>query len=97
MLSPNAFQQVLKYALRHTTKPVVLDSGIKLTPREQEILTMLARGGLSNKQIADELNLGMRTVKSHLADVFSKLNVYSRTEAVIMALRYGFIKVEDLE
>jgi DNA-binding NarL/FixJ family response regulator len=96
VLSPQIFHQVLKYALRYNTKPIVLTSGVKLTTRELEILKMVARG-LSNKQIAADLKLGSRTVKGHLADIFSKLNTNSRTEAVITGLRAGFLKLEDLE
>jgi two-component system, NarL family, response regulator LiaR len=96
VLSPQIYRQVLKYALRYNTKPLVLNSGVKLTPREQEVLNMAAKGR-SNKQIASELKLGPRTVKSHLVDIFGKLNVESRTEAVIIGLKAGFLKLDDLE
>jgi DNA-binding NarL/FixJ family response regulator len=96
VLSPQIFKQVLKYALRYITKPLVISDGIRLTPREQEILKMVAKG-LSNKEIADAANLGCRTVKSHLVDIFTKLKVNSRTEAVIIGMRAGFIKLNDLE
>lgn len=96
VLSPKIYQQVLKYALRYNTKPVVLDSGLKLTSREIDIIRMVARG-LGNKEIAAKLNLGPRTVKGHLVDIFNKLKANSRTEAVIMGLRYGFLKLDDLE
>lgn len=96
VLSPQIFKQVLKYALRYITKPLVINDGTRLTPREQEILKMVAKG-LSNKEIADAANLGSRTVKSHLVDIFTKLKVNSRTEAVIIGMRAGFIKLNDLE
>ena len=96
VLSHQVFQKVLKYALRHITKPLHLDSGLKLTSRELEILRLIAKG-LGNKQIAQELNIGIRTVKSHLVDIFYKLKISSRTEAVIIGLRAGFLKPEDLE
>lgn len=96
VLSHQVFQKVLKYALRHITKPLYLDSGLKLTSRELEILKLIAKGQ-SNKQIAQELNIGIRTVKSHLVDLFYKLKISSRTEAVIIGLRAGFIKPEDLD
>lgn len=95
VLSSHIFQQILKYALRPGIKPVVHNSGIKLTVRELEILKLLAMG-MSNKQIAEDLNIGIRTVKSHLVDIFSKLQVFSRTEAVITGLRAGFIELDDL-
>lgn len=96
VLSPHVFQQVLKYALRHSTKPLRLDTGVKLTLRELEILRLIAKG-ISNKEIAGELNISSRTVKSHMVDIFRKLNVSSRTEAVITSLRIGFINVDDID
>ena len=95
VLSPHVFQQILKYALRQNIKPLALDNGIKLTMRELEILKLVATGS-SNKQIAKDLNIGIRTVKSHLVDIFGKLKVFSRTEAVITGLRAGFIRLDDL-
>ena len=95
VLSPQVFKQVLKYSLRHVTKSMKLDTGVKLTIRELEIIRLVARG-MSNKQIAEDLNLGTRTVKSHLVDIFHKLDVFSRTEAVIIALRIGLLKIDDL-
>lgn len=95
VLSPQVFQQVLKYALRHSTKPVRLDTGMKLTTRELEILRLIAKG-ISNKEIANEINISSRTVKSHMVDIFRKLNVSSRTEAVITSLRIGFINIRDI-
>jgi DNA-binding NarL/FixJ family response regulator len=66
-----------------------------LTDRETEVLRLAARGQ-SNRQIADELSLSMRTVQAHLRNVFNKLNVGSRTEAVISALKNGLLTFEDL-
>ncbi|OGN88433.1 MAG: hypothetical protein A2158_01065 [Chloroflexi bacterium RBG_13_46_14] len=95
VLSPLVFKQVLKYALRHRTKPLRLDTGVKLTPRELEILKLIAKG-ISNKEIAIELNISSRTVKSHMVDIFRKLDVSSRTEAVITSLRIGLINIDDI-
>lgn len=95
VLSPQVFQQVLKYALRHSIKPVRLNTGVKLTTRELEILQLIAKG-ISNKEIASELNISSRTVKSHMVDIFRKLDVSSRTEAVITSLRIGFININDI-
>ncbi len=62
-----------------------------LTPRELEVLSLLAEG-LSNKEIALRLNVMPRTVNFHLDNVYSKLGVNSRTEAVVYALRRGLFK-----
>lgn len=57
-----------------------------LTPREAEVLELVTQGR-SNKQIASELSLGLRTVESHVSSLLAKLGVASRTEAVAFALR----------
>lgn len=64
-------------------EPLVVDA---LTDREQEILKLLAQG-LSNKMIAAQLYLSVRTVEGHLANIYSRLGVHSRTEAMLMAVK----------
>ena len=66
----------------------------ELTARELEVL-QLAAGGLSNRAIADELDLSPRTVEVHLHHVFQKLGVTSRTQAVVVGARRGLIDLED--
>ena len=61
-----------------------------LTRRETEVLGLLARGR-SNKQIANELELGLRTVEGHVSNVLSKLGVQSRTEAVAYAISHRLV------
>ena len=92
ILSSQISQQILKYALRHVTKPIPLDAGEKLTARELEILKLAAKG-MSNKDIALELNISLATVKGYMASTFTKLGVTSRTEAVTTGLRAGFITI----
>jgi len=67
-------------------------SGETLTDRELEVLTLLARGK-SNKEIASGLFITENTVKGHLRNIFSKLNVLSRTEATTTALRRGLVQL----
>jgi len=62
-----------------------------MTGRELEVLTLLARGR-SNKEIAANLFISETTVKGHLRNIFTKLNVLSRTEATTTALRRGLIQ-----
>ena len=71
------------------------ETGGQLTPREIEILRLAAEG-MSNKDIADELFLGLRTVKAHLTNIFNKIGVGSRTEAIIKGLREGYITLDDV-
>ena len=68
-------------------------SEMPLTARELEVLGAAARG-LGNKQIAVELGMSARTVQTHLTSVFSKLGVSSRTEAVLLALRRGWVRAD---
>lgn len=72
-------------------KEILSDEMIEsLTPRETEILEMLADGA-SNKSIAYRLDISEHTVKFHVASIFAKLGVGSRTEAVTLALKRGLI------
>ena len=84
-------QRILKRAAR--PQPVALDYGEHLTRREAEVLTLAAR--MSNHDIAGHLGLAERTVKGHLTHIFEKLNVGSRTEAVLGAIQRGWISLED--
>ncbi|TVR71179.1 MAG: DNA-binding response regulator [Sphaerobacteraceae bacterium] len=63
----------------------------KLTARELDILTLMARG-MRNKEIANQLYITERTVKFHANAIYRKLNVSSRTEAVSKALRHGLVE-----
>lgn len=63
-----------------------------LSEREQQILVLVAQG-LSNKQIALQLDISDNTVKVHLRNIFSKINVASRTEATLYAIRQGLLDV----
>ncbi len=61
-----------------------------LTPREREVLQLLAQGQ-SNKEIARQLGISEHTVKFHVNSILGKLNVQSRTEAVVRATRLGLV------
>lgn len=65
-----------------------------LTERELEVLRQAARGR-SNRDIAADLCLSTRTVQTHLSTVFAKMQVGSRTEAVVQALQRGWLTLED--
>ena len=66
----------------------------ELTPRELEVLRLAAEG-LSNKEIADTLVLSEKTVKNRITNIFSKLRVNDRTQAVLHALRTGLVQLQD--
>ena len=86
-LSPSLATAILhkrrsRLSLTETQKSVIES----LTNREREILNLLAQG-LSNKTIAARLYLSVRTVEGHLATIYSRLGVHSRTEAMLMVAK----------
>jgi HD-GYP domain-containing protein (c-di-GMP phosphodiesterase class II) len=88
-LDGDAVQAVLETAGHRVRRRAGLPSG--LTPREAEVLMRLGRG-LSNPQIAVELQLSRKTVSSHLEHIYAKLGVKTRTEAALFAVRHGLIE-----
>lgn len=67
------------------------DSPEKLTERETDVLRLLA-AGRSNKEIANELGIGEKTVKTHVSNILMKLGLSSRTQAALHAVRIGLVK-----
>jgi len=67
----------------------------QLSQREVEILKLAAKG-MSNKEIANTLFLSLRTIKAHLTNIFSKMGVGCRTDAIIKGLREGYITLDDI-
>ncbi|MCG7311473.1 response regulator transcription factor [Brachybacterium sp. ACRRE] len=85
LLFPDSVRTLLK--ARTGVRP---RSAQALTQRETEVLAGLARG-LSNAEIADELVVGLETVRSHVAAVLRKLDVRDRTQAAVVAVREGLV------
>lgn len=88
-LSPQAAARLM----REVKAP---DSPEKLTERETDVLRLLALGR-ANKQIALELVIGEKTVKTHVSSILRKLNVPSRTQAALYAVRIGLVSMEGVE
>lgn len=65
----------------------------ELTPRELDVLRLLAHG-LANKEIARDLGIGEKTVKTHVSSILSKMGVLSRTQAALQALRMGLVDLD---
>jgi two-component system response regulator NreC len=65
-----------------------------LTPRQREVLTLIAEG-LSNHEIANELDISVRTVERHRENIMKRLNLHSRVELVKYALRKGLVVLSD--
>lgn len=85
-LSPQAAARLM----REIKSP---DSPEKLTERETEVLRLLAMG-YSNKQIAGELVIGEKTVKTHVSNILMKLGLSSRTQAALHAVHIGLVSTE---
>jgi NarL family two-component system response regulator LiaR len=88
-LSPKAAARLM----REVRAP---ESPETLTDRETEVLRLLAQGR-SNKEIAAELSIGEKTVKTHVSNILSKLNVPSRTQAALYAVRIGLVTIDAPE
>ncbi|MBW4540614.1 MAG: response regulator transcription factor [Myxacorys chilensis ATA2-1-KO14] len=86
VLHPDVLEMLLALPSRSASERLM--SG--LTARETEVLGMLAEG-LGNKAIARRLNISDHTVKFHISSILSKLNASSRTEAVILGAKQGWI------
>ena len=95
VLHPAIARKVLNRFVPSSGKPTKEESVDVLSQREMEVLKLAARG-LSNQDIAEELCLSMRTIQGHLGHIFNKLQVGSRTEAVIRALKEGWVTLDDV-
>jgi DNA-binding NarL/FixJ family response regulator len=90
LLGPTIAQKVMRQfsTLPGKQTPLVDD----LTPRELEVLTLIAEG-MGNKEIAKELVISEKTVKNHINNIFSKLHVSDRSQAMLYAIRKGLVDV----
>ena len=95
VLHPAIARKVLNRFVPAAEKPGREELAEVLSKRETEVLK-LATKGLSNQDIANELCLSLRTVQAHLEHIFNKLWVSSRTEAVVRALKEGWVTLEDI-
>jgi NarL family two-component system response regulator LiaR len=94
VLHPKIIAKLLKRAMvapveQHKTSEI-------LSEREAEILRLVALG-MINKEIAERLFLSERTIKAHLTNIFNKLNVASRSEAIVKGLQWGLVTLENTE
>jgi DNA-binding NarL/FixJ family response regulator len=96
MLCPIIAKKVLEHVARESQPE---EAGLpyeQLTQRELEVL-QLAADGLSNKEIAARLVISEKTAKNHIANIFSKLQVNDRTQAILYALRRGLVEIAPAE
>jgi len=95
VLHSDIIAKIIKYGVRGGAEGGGQRKDPELSDRELAVLKLAAKG-MSNKDIADELFLTVRTVKAHLSNIFNKLNVASRTEAIVKGVREGWLTLEDL-
>ncbi len=95
VLHPSIARKVLNRFVSRAEKIKRREPLETLSQREKEILRLATRG-LSNKDIAEQLFLSVRTVQGHLTHIFNKLQVGSRTEAVVRGLKEGWITLDDV-
>lgn len=94
VLHPSVTRRLLARASRSASRVAPTEEIEPLTQRELEVLQLAAKGH-GNKQIAGELGLSVPTIKSHLVNIFNKLGVASRTEAVLYGLKRGWFDLQD--
>ncbi len=87
-----ALRQQRDFRATQSEPATVSPSQPSLTSREQEVLAALACG-YPNKEIAARLGITEKTVKAHISHILAKLDVYDRTQAVIVAARLGLVKI----
>jgi len=95
VLHPSIARKVLNRFARISGEPKEKEPTEVLSEREMDVLRLVTKG-LSNKDIAEELCLSIRTVQGHLGNIFNKLQVGSRTEAVVRALKEGWVALDDM-
>lgn len=94
LLSQQEVMDALRLVLREREKDREAQLMIgKLTPREREVLQALAEGFSSDKEIAGRLYVGAGTVHAHIASILSKLEVQSRLQALVFAVRHGLVDI----
>lgn len=91
VLDPTVEQRILRHV--GSLRRIALSAAEYLTRREHDVLKLAAKG-ITNREIAAELGVGPRTVKQHLTNIYGKMHVASRTEAVAKAMRHGWLTSE---
>ena len=95
VLAPAIAKKVMNYFKLQDIVRNVEPGTEGLSDREIEIIRLAAHG-LTNREIAERLKLSYRTIEGHMRDIFNKLGVSSRTEAVLSGLKQGWLTLEEL-
>jgi NarL family two-component system response regulator LiaR len=94
IIAPDLAQKMLNTFVSGTSGGAIAPP--PLTERELEVIRALAQG-MSDRQIAGSLGISEKTVRNHTSNIYRKLHIFDRTQAVIYAIREGVIDVEELE
>jgi DNA-binding NarL/FixJ family response regulator len=93
LLSEDELVALLRLAGQNREEEVEARASIEqITPREREVLQMLAEG-LSNKEIAAKLHMSVDTERTHMMNILNKLGVHSRIQALVFATRHGLVEI----
>lgn len=95
LLAPSLTQRVVAHYVRGPAPGSVAPALEELTARERDVLCLLSRG-LSNSEIAERLILGEATVKTHVSNIFRKLDIRDRAQAVVVAYETGLVSPGDV-
>ena len=95
ILQPSTTRRVIDHLKVKAIKTDEESAASTLTEREMEVLKLAAKG-VSNRDIAEQLFVSTRTVQTHLSNIFKKLEVASRTEAILYGLKRGWFYMEEL-
>ncbi len=85
---------IASVVVKRLSGELMQDGKETLTDRELDVLSLVAEGK-TNDQIAHSLHLSTRTIEAHLTHIYNKLNVSSRTEAALLAVRKGWLKRQE--
>lgn len=88
-------QQLRSYVAKAAQRPAESDTSRELSPREKEVVKGIVKG-LSNKEIAAEINISVNTVMTHRRNIASKLEIHSPAGLTIYALMNRLVKLEDV-
>ena len=91
-MPPEEIADLLRFAARERDRQQDEREALEsLTPREVQVLQLLAEG-LGSQAVANRLFISPRTERNHVANILTKLNVHSRLQALLLALRYGVVE-----
>ncbi len=95
VLHPTIARKVIQRIVLGSRQADSAKANTEISEREMEVLKLAARG-MNNRDIADTLSISIRTVQGHINNIFHKLSVGSRTQAISQSVKRGLLSFEDL-